>query len=396
MLNILPGSFAVFQIIGFWKPRHWVLPWLDWLYKSYMAIGFFLIYSFSLTGMIGLFQSSHSLMETTNDCFVLLSIIAICGKTVNVVTCRETIIWILDTLESDPCVPRNKEEIAIQKSVDRFIWINTVIYGVLTEVTVFMITIGTLFQDIPIGTLPYNTYIPWDYSQGFMYWLAYSYQMISVILSANVDIGYDTLVPGMIMQICAKLHILKYRLNQLPILSHQNKLTNDYDNDGHKYSVNKLKTERKLVADCVEYHLLIFKLSDVIMTTFSFIIFVQCSISTIVLCVSVYIIANIEVFTSETTGIMLYLCCMLMEVFLLYAAGNEVTIVSESVSDAIYNMDWTDLHKSTIKSLIIMMRRTLRKIVITCGYIVTLSLDSFKSLIRISYSTYNLLQRTSK
>ncbi|KAK0171696.1 hypothetical protein PV328_005117 [Microctonus aethiopoides] len=313
-------------------------------------------------------SSSHSLMETTNDCFVLLSIIAICGKTINVVTCRKTIIWILDTLGSDPCVPRNKEEIAIQKSMDRFIWINTVIYGVLTEVTVFMITIGTLFQDIPIGTLPYNTYVPWDYSQGFMYWLAYSYQMASVILSANVDIGYDTLVPGMIMQICAKLHILKYRLNQLPILLAQNKLTNDYDNDDHKYSVNKLKIERKLVADCVKYHLLIF---------------------------NVYIIANIDIFTSEATGIMLYLCCMLMEVLLLYAAGNEVTIVSESVSDAIYNMDWTDLHKSTIKSLIIMMCRALRKIVFTCGFIVTLSLDSFKSLIKISYSTYNLLQRTS-
>lgn len=53
---------------------------------------------------------------------------------------------------------------------------------------------------------------------------------------------------------------------------------------------------------------------------------------------------------------------------------------SESVSDAIYNMDWTDLHKSTIKSLIIMMCRALRKIVFTCGFIVTLSLDSFKSV----------------
>lgn len=122
MQSILPGTFIVFQIIGFWKPLHWTSPLLDWLYTFYMTIAFFFVYSFSITGIVGLIFSNNSLMETTNDCFVLLSIIAICGKTVNVVSCRKTIIWMLDTLGNDPSAPRNKEETEIQNNYDQFIW----------------------------------------------------------------------------------------------------------------------------------------------------------------------------------------------------------------------------------------------------------------------------------
>ncbi|KAK0180363.1 hypothetical protein PV327_006011 [Microctonus hyperodae] len=325
MQNILPGTFVVFKTIGFWKPLHWTSSLLDWLYTFYMTIAFFFVYSFSITGIIGLIYSSNSLMETTNECFFLLSIIAVCGKTFNVVSCRKTIIWMLDTLGNDPSAPRNKEETIIQNNFDQFIWINTVVYGGLNEITVFLNTVGTLFQDIPIGTLPYNTYIPWDYSHGFMYWLAYAYQIISVILAANVAIAYDTLVAGMMMQVSAKLNILKYRFSNFTIFL--DTILSTMSIGDRPYNIIKLEIERKLLASYIKYHILIFKLASTINSTFSLIIFAQCSISTIVICVSVYNLANMKLFTAEFTGIMLYLCCMLTEIFILCAAGNEVTLV---------------------------------------------------------------------
>lgn len=57
---------------------------------------------------------------------------------------------------------------------------------------------------------------------------------------------------------------------------------------------------------------------------------------------------------------------------------------SESVGDAIYAMDWTNLNPSTVKGLIIIMSRTLKPIIFTSGHIVTLSHDSFKSVSFIS------------
>lgn len=76
---------------------------------------------------------------------------------------------------------------------------------------------------------------------------------------------------------------------------------------------------------------LFFRLASTINSTFTLIIFAQCSISTIVICVSVYNLANIELFTAEFTGVMLYLCCMLTEIFILCAAGNEVTLVVQFI-----------------------------------------------------------------
>lgn len=119
-----------------------------------------------------------------------------------------------------------------------------------------MVTFGTLLLQLPIGTLPYNTYLPWDYSHGYLYWVAYGYQIISVCLSANSDIGFDTLVPGLMLQITAKLEILKYRFINLV-----NTLKLTQWNGVNNKSYNNFKIENKLIADYVKCHLIILKLN---------------------------------------------------------------------------------------------------------------------------------------
>ncbi|XP_014297071.1 odorant receptor 46a-like [Microplitis demolitor] len=390
MHSILPGSFIVLQAIGLWKPTEYNnSPILNYYYRLRTFITFFLIYSFTITGITGLILTTKNISDVTNDCFILLSIFAICGKIANILWSRNKIIWIIDTLNSEPCKPINNHEIIIQQKVDRLIWHSTLVYGILTEITVFMVTFGTLLLQLPIGTLPYNTYLPWDYSHGYLYWVAYGYQIISVCLSANSDIGFDTLVPGLMLQITAKLEILKYRFINLV-----NTLKLTQWNGVNNKSYNNFKIENKLIADYVKCHLIILKLADTINKTFDKVILLQFFISSIVLCISVYNLAFLNVFTTEFTSIILYLCCMLMEIFILCAAGNQVTIVSSTLSDAIYHTDWINLDTSTVKSLMIIMNRGLKPIIFSSGHIIKISYDSFKTLIKLSYSSYNVLQRT--
>ncbi|XP_057332825.1 odorant receptor 46a-like isoform X1 [Microplitis mediator] len=390
MYSILPGSFIVLQAIGLWKPTEYNnSPILNYYYRLRTFITFFLIYSFTITGIAGLILTTKDIGDVTSDCFILLSIFAICGKIANIIWSRNKIIWIIDTLNSEPCKPLNNDEMIIQQKVDRLIWHSTLFYGILTEITVFMVTFGTLLLQLPIGTLPYNTYLPWDYSHGYLYWVAYGYQIISVCLSANSDIGFDTLVPGLMLQITAKLEILKYRfINLVDTL----KLTQW--NGVNDKSYNNFKIENKLIADYVKCHLIILKLADTINKTFDKVILLQFFISSIVLCISVYNLAFLDVFTTEFTSIILYLCCMLMEIFILCAAGNQVTIVSSTLSDAIYHTDWINLDTSSVKSLMIIMNRGLKPIIFSSGHIIKISYDSFKTLIKLSYSSYNVLQRT--
>nr|AZQ24924.1 odorant receptor [Aphidius gifuensis] len=387
-MDFLPGSFVVFQVVGLWRSPNIKSSIYNNFYRLRTFFSVFLLYSFVGCSIIGIAIKHDDVKTVTNDCFVMLSVLACCGKSVNILKCRKTILNIIEIMQNDPCSPRNEHEIDIQKKCDSFIWINTVIYGILTEVTAVMLTFGTLFIDLPEGELPFNTWLPYNHSHGFTYKFAHGQQIISIMTSANIAIAYDTLVPAMILQVCAKLNILKHRFSNFT------KMINNQINKSST-SIDKLKKEKQLIADYVKCHLIIFKLAKTINNTFSIVVFLQCLISTLVLCVSIYNLASVELFSSEFTNIILYLACMLSEIFILCAAGNEVTLVSQSISDSIYETDWTDLNTSTIKSLVLIMSRTMKPIIFKSGYVIELSLDSFKSLVKISYSTYNVLQQTS-
>uniref|UniRef100_A0A0C9QGK7 OR1_4 protein n=1 Tax=Fopius arisanus TaxID=64838 RepID=A0A0C9QGK7_9HYME len=131
--------------------------------------------------------------------------------------------------------------------------INTLIYGILTEVTAMMVSVGSLLQHPEEGELPFNTWLPYYHDSGFGYRFAYGQQIISIWFSASMAVAYDTAVPGMMMEICAKLDILKYRfLNFKSLLE-----TSD--------NLSAYASERKLVSECVECHLIILRFFNLVL-----------------------------------------------------------------------------------------------------------------------------------
>lgn len=129
-----------------------------------------------------------------------------------------------------------------------FFRINTLIYGILTEVTAMMVSVGSLLQHPEEGELPFNTWLPYYHDSGFGYRFAYGQQVISIWFSASMAVAYDTAVPGMMMEICAKLDILKYRFENFKTLLEKSEAVSAYTN------------EKKLVAECVQCHLIILRL----------------------------------------------------------------------------------------------------------------------------------------
>ncbi|XP_024893923.1 odorant receptor 49b-like, partial [Temnothorax curvispinosus] len=88
----------------------------------------------------------------------------------------------------------------------------------------------------------------------------------------------------------------------------------------------------------------------------------------------------------------LYVSCMLTQIFFYCWYGNELKIKSHQIIDNIFEMEWQTLDKNRKKSLMIVMRRTIVPIQITCAYIVPMNLNTFMGILKTSYSTYNLLQ----
>ncbi|KAK0172472.1 hypothetical protein PV328_005786 [Microctonus aethiopoides] len=99
-----------------------------------------------------------------------------------------------------------------------------------------------------------------------------------------------------------------------------------------------------------------------------------------------------EIFTTEFMGNFAYLIAATCEIFVFCIAANQVTFEFADLSLAIYNTKWFALSMSAKKNIILMMGRTLRPIIFSSGHLVVLSLESFKSLIKVAYSMYSVLK----
>ncbi|KAL6436729.1 hypothetical protein ACFW04_004867 [Cataglyphis niger] len=121
-------------------------------------------------------------------------------------------------------------------------------------------------------------------------------------------------------------------------------------------------------------------------------ILLQFSISSTVLCLSIYKMSTKSLLSFEFAWSLSYLGCMLMQIYLYCWFGNEVTLKSIEVGNAIYEMDWSILPVDLMKTLLLIIIRSKKPIKITSGYIVTLSNESFMKIMRISYSAFNVLK----
>ncbi|KAG5870808.1 hypothetical protein JTB14_005358 [Gonioctena quinquepunctata] len=87
---------------------------------------------------------------------------------------------------------------------------------------------------------------------------------------------------------------------------------------------------------------------------------------------------------------MIYFVAMMTQLVMYCWFGNE--IMSSATKDACYEFEWFDSDLKTRKFLILIMERSKRPLFLTAGKFSVLSLQSFTSVIRTSYSYFALLQ----
>nr|XP_012142988.1 PREDICTED: odorant receptor 49b-like [Megachile rotundata] len=126
---------------------------------------------------------------------------------------------------------------------------------------------------------------------------------------------------------------------------------------------------------------------------FQIIMGIQLASSTLVVCFILYKLTNTPM-NSTYLQFVLYMACMMSQIYFYCWYGNELKLKSVEVVDAISEMDWMSLDNKSQKDLIHIMRRALNPIELSCAYIYTMDLSTFMSILKMSYSVYNLLQRT--
>ncbi|XP_068909659.1 odorant receptor Or1-like [Tenebrio molitor] len=124
---------------------------------------------------------------------------------------------------------------------------------------------------------------------------------------------------------------------------------------------------------------------------FSLVVFSQFVGSVIVICVSCLQLTMTEPLSFNFFAMVMYLIPMLGEIYLYCYYGTTLYEESNTVTDAIYMGKWYNYDMTCKKALIVLMERSKRPMVVTAGKILDLSLISFTTILRRSYSLLAVL-----
>ncbi|XP_076634664.1 odorant receptor 67a [Colletes latitarsis] len=384
----LPLSFALLTYSGYWRPTKWPVHSIKyWLYNGYSAFMILFVYSFTFFFFIDCLRFED--MKTAVHKFSLfISVLGVCIKVTNLFCQRDKIINMVNTLVQGNYLPKDEDEVIIQQKFDLYARNLTIYCEILNESTAVFATVAQFNEFISTRTLPAYERMPFSLESTKLYLFSLLFQSFSLIICANSSVANETLISGLMIQVSAQLEIFCHRARNLPALITEAKEVCT--------SMEDFKRRRiSILGDLVKNHLEIYDFATIVNTIFQYTIFAQFCISATVVCLCIYTMSTEPSFNINFVWSFSYLCSMLMQVYLYCWYGNEVALQSKSAGNAIYEMDWTTLPISVMKDLLIIMARSSKPIVMSSGHVVTLSADSFMAIMKMSYSSYNLLKDTS-
>ena len=91
--------------------------------------------------------------------------------------------------------------------------IGTMIFFILGSMTIIIRALAPLTKGLNAG-LPYKTWVPYSLENRLFFWLTYFLQALGSFGIGEATIAIDTFIMVMMLQICAQLEILMYRIQK--------------------------------------------------------------------------------------------------------------------------------------------------------------------------------------
>lgn len=117
-MEILPECFFIFTCIGLWKPAGWT-GYKSIAYNLYTVFMISIPCLFVVSGFLDLILLTTDVSDISDNVFLVLTIMAGCGKMFNIILNRNMIFYIIDCLQNKPLRPQNDKEINIKNRYHR-------------------------------------------------------------------------------------------------------------------------------------------------------------------------------------------------------------------------------------------------------------------------------------
>ncbi|XP_057331132.1 odorant receptor Or1-like isoform X2 [Microplitis mediator] len=318
MTAILPQSFFILSCVGLWRPVEWQ-GWKCILYNSYSCFIVLNNIVFTVTEFLDLILASTTINEFTNDLAKMLGQVGAFGKIVGVLCNHRMIAYVVQLLNQKPFILLDLYENDIKKK-----YIS--IYSFVIRFYFMFFTVGVtgvLFTQISmtefLNVLPYKGWFPYNYSRPNIFISTAAHQLFTFFIGAYIHVAFDTLFLGMMLYVSIQINVLQYRFQYIVKTIVKFNVVNQNGDEGNSH-------DKKLIAEWVDHHNDVLSLSDYVHRTFSGSIFFQYCLSSTQICVTVYALSSISVFSIEFISGIIFLLGTTLQIFVLCIAAHQVTL----------------------------------------------------------------------
>ncbi|CAK1553450.1 unnamed protein product [Leptosia nina] len=208
------------------------------------------------------------------------------------------------------------------------------------------------------------------------YYCSMAVQTILGHLVSAYVVGWDTCVVSLMIFFAGQLKI--FRVYTKEVINVKSKV------ESHKNIIKCHNFYLKLI----EYHTLFNSLISPVMFIYLIVISVN-------LGVCIIQIVELKDDFGALLSACLYVLACLIQLLLFYWHSNEVTVESLLVSNSSFKTNWVDVDNGLRREVVLLAETTNRRLVFTAGPFHEMSISTFISILRRSYSFFTLLNETA-
>nr|AIT72011.1 olfactory receptor 57 [Ctenopseustis obliquana] len=360
------------------------------LHDAYRTAVWVVVITYNLQHVIMVIQARHSTEQMVNTLFVLLTTLNTLGKQVAFNARSARIDRLVEIIEGPLFASRNAYHEEIMKAHALEMSRLLKLYHAAIYVCGAMFGVFPLVNRILGEEVEFTGYFPFHTNDVLPFALALSFNTIVITFQAYGNVTLDCTIVAFFAHSKIQLQMLRYNLEHL-VDRNWTKLDTKINNT----SVPKMFIDiedaafgellRKRIAHCVEHYKIIVWFTNEVETVFGESMVVQFFVMAWVICMTVYKIAGLSLFSAELVTMALYLCCMLAQLFIYCFYGTQVKYESEFINHSLYCCDWLALSPRLRRLLLVLMVRCSRAVAPRTAYIIPMSLETYIAVLRSSY-----------
>ncbi|KAL0134019.1 hypothetical protein PUN28_001132 [Cardiocondyla obscurior] len=218
--------------------------------------------------------------------------------------------------------------------------------------------------------------LPFNISTELIYETVQLVQFYNIFFVAFGITSINSILVTLILHVCGQIDILRYRL------------TNIFSKNSAD-SVDDITMQKLIIK-----HQQIITFAENIETLYTYIALIMLLSDTIIICCLGYIIVT-SLNTPNVIAIlikcMLFYFAVNFEAFIYCFVGEYLSAKSKMIGDAAYDSHWYNFPAKESRMILLLIMRSQKRLTITSGKIVDLSLEQFTSVVKASLSYISVL-----